>query len=532
MSLKILAVDLSCIFTRNWMATQGKDYSEAFNRTIQAIGRYREGYDRVAVCCDSGVSWRRFAWDSYKADRPNRGEAYREQVRRTIDRLGDDGCSIFRGPRINVVDAPADAEYFAEADDVIGTLCAWALEGGHEVTILSSDKDLLQCVGGPIRYMKLEEGTIMGPEEVKQHFGVEPSRIADLLAIGGDTSDNYKPYPGIGAGTAAKLINKFGSAAAVFERENWDQLEGFLGKSYADKIKLVGREPCERALRVATVLRDLELDFDRLLEPPVYRKPEPVIKVDFRPAQQQAQESVAAAAQQKAEAADQPGGPLPAANAAAVSAEAKPSAAPPIVKRATAVSTERYQLNPFALEPSDSLQAWNLAIAVCGSTLFRKFPNPEAALMVILEGRALGLPSIVALKNAHVVKGNVGWSARLIRGLVMKTPLCDYFRIVESTMERAVAVCRRVGDPEFRVESTPELAKLRGFIKEPGANRPGYAVEENWWQTDPLSMLVADVERRGARIGWPDVVAGLYTPDELQLGVTAEGVQIIEAQAA
>lgn len=531
MSLKILAVDLSCIFTRNWMATQGKDYSEAFNRTIQAIGRYREGYDRVAVCCDSGVSWRRFAWDSYKADRPNRGEAYREQVRRTIDRLGDDGCSIFRGPRINVVDAPADAEYFAEADDVIGTLCAWALEGGHEVTILSSDKDLLQCVGGPIRYMKLEEGTIMGPEEVKQHFGVEPSRIADLLAIGGDTSDNYKPYPGIGAGTAAKLINKFGSAAAVFERDNWDQLEGFLGKSYADKIKLVGREPCERALRIATVLRDLELDFDRLLEQPVYRQPEPVTKVDFRPAQQQVAAEGAPEAP-KAAAQEQPVTPT-APSPSTAQAEPQSASQPAhLIRRATAVSTERYQMNPFALEPADPVQAWNLAQTVCGSTLFRKFPNPEAALMVILEGRALGLPSIISLKNAYVVHGSVGWSARLIRGLVMKTPFCEYFRIVESTMERAVAVCKRVGDPEFRVESTTEMARKRGLIKDPGTNRRGEDTEGNKWFTDPLSMLVADVERRGARIGWPDVVAGLYTPDELELGVTAEGVQIIDAQAA
>lgn len=525
MSLKILAVDLSCVFTRNWMATQGKDYSEAFNRTIQAIGRYREGYDRVAVCCDSGISWRRFEWDSYKADRPNRGEAYREQVRRTIDRLSDDGCSIFRGPPLNMVDAPAGAEYFAEADDVIATLCAWAVEGGHEVTILSSDKDLLQCVGGPIRYMKLEEGTIMGAEEVKQHFGVEPGRIPDLLAIGGDTSDNYKPYPGIGAGTAAKLINKFGSAAAVFERDNWDQLEAVIGKSYADKIKLVGREPYERALRIATVLRSLELNFDPLIEAPIYRKQEPVAQVNFAPAAQQEQaEAPMTPSQQGAPPAEVIEAP-----------PSKPAQVRPqseALTRRSEPAIERYSFNPFALEPTDAKQAWDLAQVVSGSTLFRKFPTPEAALLVILEGRALGIPSVIALKNAYVVKGNVGWSARLIRGLAMKSAFCEYFRIVESTMDRALAICKRVGDPEFRVESTTDQARRRGLIKEPGQNRRGEETEGNKWNTDPLSMHVADVERRGARMGWPDVVAGLYTPDELELCVSAEGVSLIEAEAA
>jgi hypothetical protein len=55
--------------------------------------------------------------------------------------------------------------------------------------------------------------------------------------------------------------------------------------------------------------------------------------------------------------------------------------------------------------------------------------------------------------------------------------------------------------------------------------------EGNKWYTDPLSMCVADVERRGARLGWPEIVNGLYTPDEIEIGLNERGIELLEAAA-
>jgi 5'-3' exonuclease len=497
-----LAIDISGLFSTYWEINQGKEDSHAFQATLCAVNEARQGFDRVAICCDSGRSWRQYIWPTYKANRPDRGAAYRHQIDRTIARLEAEACTVFRAPPVKMIDAEAGAEYFAEADDVIGTLCAWAVEGGHAVRIYSGDKDLLQLVGSGVEQMNYR-GVIFLAQDVIDKIGVEPERIPDLLALAGDKSDNFKPYEGIGTKRAVDLIKACGSALNVFNPEHFERLHEYIGNAAATAIKAGGIEPARKCLKIATVLRDLEIDFDQLIEEPVWRPVEAKTAVNFAPA--------AAAAPPRPEA-----------------AEANPS----IVKRPVSPAIERYQFNPFALEPNDPKQAWDLALAVCGSTLFKKFPNAEAVLMVLLEGRALGIPSVIALRNAYCVKGSIGWSARMLRGLVMKSGLCDYFDIIESTPQKAVALCKRAGRPEFRVESTLELANQRGLVQAAGMNKFGKESEGNKWNTDPLVMLVADVERRGARMGWPDVVAGLYTPDELQTGITAEGVSILDAEAA
>lgn len=496
-SLRIFAVDISGLFSIYWESNQGKEDSRAFNATIRAVNAAREGFDRVAICCDSGLSWRRLVWEEYKANRPDRGAAYRHQLQRTIDQLENEACSVFRAPLLETKDGK---EYHAEADDVLGTLCAWAVEGGHGVTVYSSDKDLLQLVASGVEVVNFHNERF-GHAEVVQKFGIPPERIPDMLALAGDKTDNFKPYPRIGEKRAVDLIRACGSALAVFEAEHFDKLHAYIGKAAAATIRTGGREPAEKCLTIATVLRDLDINFDPLLGAPQRKPAQPKSVVDFSPISNEK------TTEQKCE---------PGNNRASVVHRSPDAPHEPMAK---------YRLDPFSLEPTDPKQAWALAQTVYDSTLFKKFPTIEAVFMVILEGRALGIPSIIALKNANIVNGNVGWSARLIRGLAMKSHLCEYFRIIESAKDRAIAICKRVGDPEFRVESNMELAAQRGLIKTPDAREPA----GNLWFSDPLVMHLADVERRGARMGWPEVVAGLYTPDELVNGVTTEGVRIIES---
>jgi DNA polymerase-1 len=106
-----------------------------------------------------------------------------------------------------------------EADDVIGTLATVAEQKGYEVVMVTGDKDYQQLVTDKVLMWnpKSEGPVIMGPEEVKEHFGVLPERVVDVLALTGDTSDNVPGAEGIGPKTAVKLITEYGSLDKVLE---------------------------------------------------------------------------------------------------------------------------------------------------------------------------------------------------------------------------------------------------------------------------------------------------------------------------
>lgn len=104
-----------------------------------------------------------------------------------------------------------------EADDLIATYAKQAREKGAQVTIVSSDKDLMQLVGdGVVMYDAMKNRTI-GPEEVREKFGVGPERVIDVQALAGDSADNVPGVEGIGVKTAAQLINEYGDLEAVLQ---------------------------------------------------------------------------------------------------------------------------------------------------------------------------------------------------------------------------------------------------------------------------------------------------------------------------
>ncbi len=479
--MRILAVDISGVFSQMWEVDSGKgrDFDKPRTATINAIRRFREGHDRVAICCDSGKSFRSQIWESYKANRPDRGEAYRTQIRYTIEALEAEGYSVFRAPKYN-------GDLFAEADDVIGSLCAWAWESGHSVTILSSDKDLLQLVNPQVTMLRPldKEHKVYDEAAVVEKIGLPPAKIPDFLALAGDTSDNYKPYAGVGDKRAVELIKHYGNALAMFDGVvSMADLANILGAKVAESFVAAGPKPARKALEVATIVRDLPLDFERLTGEPVMQR----IEIESEP-------------QFKSE-------PV----------QTAPAATPvvsmvPMIKAVQASSKS----DPFALQPTGQQSLRQFAADAASSRMFPQIATAEQAVIVIAWGQNLGVPAVIALSQAYVVHGRVGWGAQFIAGLVKTSPSCEKFYVSETDDKHATVVYKRQGEPEGRYTFTFDMAERRGLTR---ATRSG---EPSMWAKIPATMCRWAAMRECARMVWPDVVTGVYTPDEIAQGELPE----------
>ncbi len=96
-----------------------------------------------------------------------------------------------------------------EADDLIATYAKQIINAGAKVTIISSDKDLMQLVSDKVRLYDPVKFKVLGEKEVIEKFGVKPDKVIDVQSLAGDSSDNIPGVPGIGIKTAAELINKY-----------------------------------------------------------------------------------------------------------------------------------------------------------------------------------------------------------------------------------------------------------------------------------------------------------------------------------
>ncbi len=113
--------------------------------------------------------------------------------------------------------AAVDMEGF-EADDLIATFARQAQERGAEVTIVSSDKDLMQLVNEQVVLFDAMKNREIGPEQVVEKFGVGPDRVVDVQSLAGDSTDNVPGVPGIGVKTAAQLQKELDEALAKIAR--------------------------------------------------------------------------------------------------------------------------------------------------------------------------------------------------------------------------------------------------------------------------------------------------------------------------
>ena len=107
-----------------------------------------------------------------------------------------------------------------EADDLIATYTQQILEKGAKVTIVSSDKDLMQLYKKNVRIFDPMKNKFITPEDINNKFGVDPKKVIDVQALAGDSSDNVPGVPGIGVKTAAELINKYGTLEKLLDKAN------------------------------------------------------------------------------------------------------------------------------------------------------------------------------------------------------------------------------------------------------------------------------------------------------------------------
>ena len=231
----------------------------------QMLRRLMKEYqpDYLGVVFDvAGPTFRDQLFTAYKAQRPPMPEDLAQQlpyVRRV--------CEAMRLPVL---------EYQGyEADDVIGALAKQGAEKQLEVVIVTSDKDMLQLVGGPgpagtIRVLRPASGAAkadvwVDPAKVEEILGVPPEKVADVMALMGDSIDNIPGAKGIGEKGAKELIQRFGSAEKALD--NAKQVEG---KRYREALE-TQRDMVLLSKQLATIATDVPvaLDLAKLqLQPP------------------------------------------------------------------------------------------------------------------------------------------------------------------------------------------------------------------------------------------------------------------------
>jgi DNA polymerase-1 len=198
----------------------------------------------IAVIFDAGAkTFRNDIYPEYKANRPPLPEDLRPQFPLTRDatRAFNVACIELAG---------------YEADDIIATLAKQAREAGGTVTILSSDKDLMQLMGPSVDMHDPMKNKRLGLDDVMEKFGVAPDRVIDVQALAGDSVDNVPGAPGIGLKTAALLIQEYGDLDTLLARageiKQPKRREALLDN--ADKIRM------SRAL--VTLKDDTPIDLD------------------------------------------------------------------------------------------------------------------------------------------------------------------------------------------------------------------------------------------------------------------------------
>lgn len=164
------------------------------------------GATHLAVIFDhSSKTFRNEIYPAYKANRPELPEDLRPQFPLTRDatRAFNIACIETQG---------------FEADDLIATMACRARAAGGRVTIISSDKDLMQLVGDGVDMFDPMKNKRINRDEVFEKFGVGPERVVDVQALAGDSVDNVPGAPGIGIKTAALLIQEYGDLETLLER--------------------------------------------------------------------------------------------------------------------------------------------------------------------------------------------------------------------------------------------------------------------------------------------------------------------------
>ena len=230
----------------------------------------KERPSHIGVAFDHGLTFRNEAFPQYKAQR----EETPEDIKRSVPIIKD----ILTAYHIPVLQVDG-----FEADDVIGTLALKAGDQGVDTYMLTPDKDYAQLVRSNVYMYRPRHGggyETMGPDEVNQKYNISsPLQVIDLLALMGDSADNFPGCPGVGEKTASKLINEFGTVEQLLE--NTAQLKGKMREKVEAAV-----EDIKMSKFLATIRTDVPVELDleqlRLKEPDAAKLQEIFTELEFK----------------------------------------------------------------------------------------------------------------------------------------------------------------------------------------------------------------------------------------------------------
>jgi DNA polymerase-1 len=229
---------------RNLSSSRGEPTNAVYG-FVQILKKLlrEENPELVGVALEGGRTFRSDKFEDYKANRAPMPEDLRSQlpwIRRVLE--------AYRIPTLEL------AGY--EADDVLGTLSCRAAEAGYDVVLVSADKDLMQLVEPRVSLYHTGRNKLYGPKEVEEDFGVPPGKVADVLALMGDSIDNIPGVPGIGEKGAKSLIQEYGSLEDLLARAG-----EVSRKAYREGL-LQHAEQARLSRELSTIHTDLDVPLD------------------------------------------------------------------------------------------------------------------------------------------------------------------------------------------------------------------------------------------------------------------------------
>lgn len=215
------------------------------NMMLRLLKVYRPEY--LAVALDAGrKTFRNEIYQDYKGNRPEAPPDLIPQfpyIRKVLEALKV---------------AQVEREGY-EADDLIATLARQFSARAVEVVIVSGDKDLMQLVDNGIRLLDTAKDKWIGPNEVREKFGVEPDKVIEVMGLMGDASDNIPGVKGIGEKSAGALIRHYHTLENLFEHLDDLEQSGLKRVERVRKALLAGRETAFLSRTLATVKSDVPI---------------------------------------------------------------------------------------------------------------------------------------------------------------------------------------------------------------------------------------------------------------------------------
>lgn len=231
----------------------------------------KEHPDYIGVAFDHGKTFRHEAFPQYKAQR----EATPEDIKLSVPIIKD----ILKAYRIPVLQVDG-----YEADDVIGTVATKAGADGINTFMLTPDKDYGQLIKPNVFMYRPRHGggyDIIGEKEVEEKYGIPtPAQVIDLLALMGDSADNFPGCPGVGEKTAVKLINQFGSVDNLLQHT--DQLKGKMREKVEGAIDDIKMSYFLATIKTDVPLENLTLDSLKIEKPDEEKLDEIFTELEFK----------------------------------------------------------------------------------------------------------------------------------------------------------------------------------------------------------------------------------------------------------